>query len=204
VPKIKSILLIVTAFLLSGCYQWLGDLNTRITGLSLKPSGDVVAIGIVEQYSRYPMLNMSGWSRGVPKIRGRKARVYYYNIKEQKVEEKMVIKFPQQWDAGDHQIILHFWQEEGLYFKLTGCPKTNQNCTEAEYYQLLSNGKIKQLKELPKMTDAYYKSLLGNTAYKRYENNQLTINVGHSGAWQPVLIYKDHKLLPVDENNLNN
>ena len=199
---IKLIALFATALLIAGCYQWQGTLNTRITDLSLKPGGDVVAIGIVEEYKRYSLVNMSGWSRGVPKIYGRKGRVYYYNIEEQKIEEKLSIKFPKQWDAGDHEIALNAWKGEGVYFKLTGCPKTDQNCNEAEYYYLFSNGKIDQVKEFPKLTKEYYKSLFGEAAYRTYENDILTINVGHAGAWKPILTYKDHKLLPVDEDHI--
>ena len=197
--KIKLITVFTTTFLISGCYQWRGELNTRITGLSLKPGGNVVAIGIVEHYSRYPLLNMSGWSRGVPKIQGRKGRVYFYNIKEKKVEEKLSVKFPKEWDAGDNEIGLHIWEGEGIYFKLTGCPKMNQNCNEVKYYHLLSNGKIDQVNELPKFTKEYSKSLMGNTAYRTYNNDILAVSIGHSGAWVPVLTYKNHKLLPVDE-----
>jgi len=200
--KIKLIALFVTVFLISGCYQWQGEFNTRITGLRLKLGGDVVAIGIVEHYSRYPLFNMSGWGRGVPKVHGRKGRVYFYNIKEQKIEEKVSIKFPKEWDAGDHVIALHVWKGEGIYFKLAGCPKMNQNCNEAEHYHLLSNGKIDQVKEFPRVTKEYSKSLLGDSAYQTYNNEVLTINVGHSGAWEPILIYKNHNLLPVDENNI--
>lgn len=199
-PKIKSIVIFATAFLLQGCYQWKGELNTKITGLQLKPGGDLVAIGIVEHYARYPMLNTSGWSRGIPKVYGRKGRIYYYSIKERKLEEKASIKFPKEWDAGDHKLILHIWSGEGIYFKLTGCPKTNQNCNDAEYYHLLANGEIIQVKELPPVSSDYSKSLLGDTAYKTFTNGIIVINIGHSGAWQPVLYFKDHKLLPVDEN----
>lgn len=196
----KIIVFLSTTFLISSCYQWPGELNTRITGLSLKPGGNEVAIGIVEHYSRYPLFDISGWSRGVPKISERKGKIYYYNVKDKKIEQKVSVKFPKEWDAGGHVISLHIWNKEGIYFKLTGCPKSNQNCNEVEYYLLLSNGKISKVKEFPMISNEYSKSLLGNSAYRTFKDGVLTINIGHSGAWKPILIYKNHKLLHIDEH----
>ena len=109
--KIKLIIFIICVVWVAGCYQWTGELNTRITGTALKPDGNIIAIGIIEYSARYPLLGAGGWSRGIPKIHGIKGEIYFYRIKEQKIDKQFSIRSPRRWDdTSRFRIIPYIWE----------------------------------------------------------------------------------------------
>lgn len=185
--------------ILASWFQWRGKLNSSIDDVCLMPSGNIVAIGILENYQRYPLLSFSGWSRGVPKIHKRKARVYYYGLAEGNVVEKAVIDFPPSWDHYN-RINLHIWDKDGgLYLATAGCPQSHQNCHEESYYHLSAQGGVTQVDVLPEATQEYMAQLHGQRAVTDYdvELNRLHVKIGRPGAWQHVLAYRDHTLIPL-------
>ena len=90
---------------------------------------------------------------------------------------------------------LYIWDKDGVYFTLENC--FNRNCEENYHYFLEKNGKIKNIKSLPKLSKSYSESIREKTAYKTYQNNELNISIGKSGDWKPVLVFRDGKLEPI-------
>lgn len=192
----KYILIFLTLLFFLFLYNKLGiETNKEIASLSLKPEHDIIAIAVVEKTKRYPIINLSGWGRGVPDIVKLEGKIYFYNIEEKEIKKISSIKFPKNWNKEEYNLSLYTWDKDGVYFSLENC--FNRNCKENYHYFLEKNGKINNIKSLPKISKSYSESIREKTAYKTYQNNELNISIGKSGDWKPVLVFRDGKLEPI-------
>lgn len=121
--------------------------------------------------------------------------IYFYNIKEKEIKKISSVKIPKDWSKEGYNLSLYIWDKDGVYFTLENC--FNRNCEENYHYFLEKNGKIKNIKSLPKLSKTYSESIREKTAYKTYQNNELNISIGKSGDWKPVLVFRDGKLEPI-------
>jgi len=192
----KYILIFLTLLFFLFLYNKLGiETNKEIASLSLKPEHDIIAIAVVEKTKRYPIINLSGWSRGVPDTIKMEGEIYFYNIKEKEIKKISSVKIPKDWSKEGYNLSLYIWDKDGVYFTLENC--FNRNCEENYHYFLEKNGKIKNIKSLPKLSKSYSESIREKTVYKTYQNNELNISIGKSGDWKPVLVFRDGKLEPI-------
>lgn len=192
----KYILIFLTLLFFLFLYNKLGiKTNKEIASLSLKPEHDIIAIAIIKKTKRYPIINLSGWSRGVPDTIKMEGEIYFYNIKEKEIKKISSVKIPKDWSKEGYNLSLYIWDKDGVYFTLENC--FNRNCEENYHYFLEKNGKIKNIKSLPKLSKSYSESIREKTVYKTYQNNELNISIGKSGDWKPVLVFRDGKLEPI-------
>jgi len=161
----KYILIFLTLLFFLFLYNKLGiETNKEIASLSLKPEHDIIAIAVVEKTKRYPIINLSGWSRGVPDTIKMEGEIYFYNIKEKEIKKISSVKIPKDWSKEGYNLSLYIWDKDGVYFTLENC--FNRNCEENYHYFLEKNGKIKNIKSLPKLSKIFFRKKWENKKYQ--------------------------------------
>lgn len=172
------------------------EVSARISGNAAGPNCSIVAVSVTRVTLKYPLLGGLGWSRGVPRITRNVADLYLFQPVSKKLQLAASITAPRRWrDSTRYAMHPRILPDGKVIFMTRGCPKENENCTEALYFNLRPGGGYSELSEWPEVTAQESTNLKRCTSYLTYESSNVQVSIGPTGGpWKPVLGFIDNEL----------
>jgi len=173
------------------------ETNALISGNAAGPRCDVVAVAVVRMTLRYPLLGGFGWSRGVPTITSNSADLYVYRAASRTLTRAARVEAPRRWrDSSRYAMHPRVLPDGSVIFLLRGCPKGDDNCTEARYFRLQDKGGPAELPAWPEVSAQESLNLQQCTSYLTYEASTVNVSIGPTGGpWRPVLKFDRGELV---------
>lgn len=171
--------------------------NATITGTSAGPACVLIAVGVVRQTLRYPVLGGMGWGPGVPTVTKNVAELWLLDRRTNLLRLAASMPSPKKWtDATRYHLAPRVMADGSVSFTLHGCAKENPNCTDSESWRHADGAKPKRLAEPPPVTPEDSANWRACTTYMTYtEQNQPQVSIGPTGGpWQPVLEFRQGEL----------
>ncbi len=172
-----------------------GTRSTRLGDVTVRSDGNVLAVATIEYRKHYPLWNFSGWGTGVPKLSGKKTRIFIYDLKKDIIEEKATVRFPKAWNQAIKVRLYTFDDNGGLYLILTGCPTSDQNCDNRKYYYVSASGTVDETDQLPTPGGQYASGPNKKVATVEFDGKISRIKIGtligkgSHREWEYVLSY---------------
>ncbi len=188
-----------------GFLAWLGtaaggEPNARLRGDAMSPDCNLLAVGVSRFSLHYPLFGgMSGWSRGVPSVRGMVGEIYLFDLQTRVLHKALSIKAPSRMaEDTDFSIRPRLLPGNQLIFSLHGCPKDDQNCKDLKHYSAAANGAVTEISEWPEFSTQESKALDRCTSFLTYNENKTFVSIGpRGGPWTPQLVFDGKSLVPV-------
>lgn len=170
--------------------------DARITGTSAGAGCGLLAVGVVRNTLKYPVLGGFGWGPGVPKLRRSVVELHLYRSDEGSLRRVASLSAPPRWnDATRHELHPRILADGRVVFATRGCPVDAPNCAESRSFELLPGGGYRPLGAWPEVTAAESAALQACTSYLTYEPPGTQVAIGPTGGpWRPVLAFRDGEL----------
>jgi uncharacterized membrane protein YuzA (DUF378 family) len=188
-----------------GFLAWLGtavggEPSARLRGDALSADCNWLAVGVSRFNLHYPLLGgLSGWSQGVPKVRGMVGVIYVFDLQTRTLRKAVSIKAPiRMAEDTDFSIRPRWLPGNRLIFSLRGCPKEDQNCKDLQFYSASAAGGVSEMTEWPEVSAQESDGYQRCTSMLTYAENKTFVSVGpRGGPWTPVLAFDGKNLVPV-------
>ena len=188
-----------------GFLAWLGtavggEPSARLRGDAMSPDCNLLAVGVSRFSLHYPLFGgLSGWSRGVPSVRGMVGEIYLFDLQTRVLRKALSIKAPPRMaDDTDFSIRPRLLPGNQLIFSVRGCPKDDQNCKDLKYYRVAANGAVSEMAEWPEVSAQESAAYERCTSFLTYDEKKTFVSIGpRNGPWTPVLAFDGQALVPV-------
>ena len=188
-----------------GFFAWLGtavggEPQARLRGDALSADCSLLAVGVSRFSLHYPWLGgLSGWSRGVPSVRGMVGEVYVFDLQTRVLRKALSFKAPPRMAQDtDFSIRPRWLPDKQLVFSVRGCPKDDQNCKDLQFYSATAAGAVSELAEWPEVGAQESEGYQRCTSMLTYAENKTFVTIGpRGGPWTPVLAFDGINLVPL-------
>lgn len=188
-----------------GFFMWLGSAvggepSARLRGDALSPDCNVLAVGVSRFNLHYPLFSgFSGWSRGVPSVRGMVGEIYLFDLQTRVLRKAVSMKAaPRMAEDTDFSIRPRLLPGNQLIFSVHGCPKDDQNCKDTKYYRAAANGSVTEIEDWPAVSPQESAAFDRCTSFLTYDEKKTFVSIGpRNGPWTPVLAFDGQALVPV-------
>ena len=188
-----------------GLLAWLGtavggEPSARLRGDAMSPDCSFLAVGVSRFSLHYPLLGgFSGWSRGVPSVRGMVGEIYLFDLQSRVLRRAVTLQAPHRM-AGDTDFSIQprILPGNQLIFSLRGCPKDDQNCKDLKFYRATTHGIVSEMPEWPGVSAQESSAYQRCTSFLSYADKKTFVGVGpRGGPWTPVLVFDGRTLVPI-------